>query len=77
MEKETWEITPLLENWLVITGRWCFKLKKGRDGQILKYKARWVAHFVKQQEGIDFAETFATVIKPMSYKCLFGVGVKH
>ncbi len=28
------------ENRQVITDRWCLKLKKDRDGQILKYKAR-------------------------------------
>ena len=59
------------------SGRWCFKLKKDRDGHILKYKARWVAHGFKQEEGNDFVETFAAVVKPMSYKCLFGVSVKR
>ncbi len=77
IENDTWEITPLPENQQVITGRWCFKLKKDRDGQVLKYKAIWVAHGFKQQEGIDFAETFAVVVKLMFYKCLFGVSVKR
>ena len=77
IENETWELTAIPENRQVITGRWCFKLKKDRDGQILKYKARWVAHGFKQEEGIDFVETFAAVVKPMSYKCLFGVSVKR
>ncbi len=61
----------------MITGRWCFKLKKDRDGQISKYKARWVAHGFKQEEGIDFGEISAAVVKSMSYTCLFGVGVKR
>ena len=77
IENETWELTPMPENRQVITGRWCFKLKKDRNGDILKYKARWVAHGFKQEEGIDFVETFAAVVKPMSYKCLFGVSVKR
>ncbi len=74
---ETWEFTAIPENRQVITGRWCFKLKKDRDGQILKYKARWVAYGFKQKEGIDFVEIFAAVVKPMPYKCLFGVSVKR
>ena len=77
IENETWELTSMPENRQVITGRWCFKLKKDRNGQILKYKARWVAHGFKQEEGVDFVETFAAVVKPMSYKCLFGVNVKR
>ncbi len=77
MENETWEITPLPENRQVMTGQSFFKLKKDRDGRVLKCKARWVAHGLKQQEGIDFMETFAEVVKPMSYKCFFGVSVKR
>ena len=77
MENETWELIPAPENRQIITGRWCFKLKKDRNGHIIKYKARWVAHGFKQEEGVDFVETFAAVVKPMSYKCLFGVSVKR
>ncbi len=31
----------------------------------------------KQKEGLNYLETFAAVVKPMSYKCLFAVGVKR
>lgn len=48
IENETWELTPAPENRQVITGRWCFKLKKDCNGHILKYKARWVAHGFKR-----------------------------
>lgn len=44
IKNETWELISLPENQQVITGRWCFKLKKDCNSQILKYKARWVAH---------------------------------
>ncbi len=43
IENETWKLTAIPENRQVISGRWCFKLKKDRDGQILKYKARRIA----------------------------------
>lgn len=38
-----------------------------------KYKARWVVRGFKQVEGSDYAETFAAVVKPMSYKALFAI----
>ncbi len=75
IENGAWELMSMLENRQVITGQWCFRLKKDRNGQILKYKARWVAHRFKQEEKVDFVETFAAVVKPISYKCLFGVSV--
>lgn len=77
IKNETWELTPALENRQVITGRWCFKFKKDCNDLVLKYKARWVDHSFKQEEGIDFMENFAAVVKLMLYKCLFGVSEKR
>ena len=77
IENGTWELVSRPNEANIITGKWCFKLKKDRFGHILKYKARWVAHGYKQEEGLDYVETFAAVVKPMSYKCLFAVGVKR
>lgn len=51
-------------------------MKKDRFGYILKYKAQWVAYGYKQEEGLDVIKTFGTVVKPMSHKCFFVVGVK-
>ncbi len=47
MENGTWTLTDALVDRKVITGRWVYKLKKNRDGTILKYKARWFVHGYK------------------------------
>lgn len=52
-----------------------FKLKRGENGQVLRYKARFVVRGFEQREGIDFNETFASVVKPMSYKMIFAIAV--
>ncbi len=70
IENGTWELVSLPNGANVITGKWCFKLKKYRFGHIVKYKARWLAHGYKQKEGLNYVETFTAVVKPMSYKCL-------
>jgi hypothetical protein len=57
----------------VLRGKWVFKLKRGPDGNIQKYKARWVVRGFEQVEGSNFNETFASVVKPMSYKALFAI----
>ena len=77
IENGIWELAKLPSGANVITEKWCFKLKKDRFGHILKYKAQCVAHGYKQEKGLDYVKTFAAVVKPMSYKCLFAVGVKR
>jgi hypothetical protein len=57
----------------VLRGKWVFKLKRGPDGSIQKYKARWVVRGFEQEEGTDYTDTFAAVVKPMSYKALFAI----
>lgn len=57
----------------VLRGKWVFKIKRAADGSVQKYKARWVVRGFEQVEGSDYAETFASVVKPMSYKALFAI----
>nr|GEZ48562.1 retrovirus-related Pol polyprotein from transposon TNT 1-94 [Tanacetum cinerariifolium] len=46
---------------MVITLNWIYKVKLDELGGILKNKARLVARGYRQEEGIDFEESFATV----------------
>ena len=47
----------------LVTCKWVYKLNLKLDGTIDKYKARLVARGFKQQQGIDYEETFAPVLK--------------
>ncbi|SMR58220.1 unnamed protein product [Zymoseptoria tritici ST99CH_1E4] len=76
-ENDTWEIvdegtahTPML------SGRWVFTVKRGLHGEITRYKARWVVRGFEQREGINFLETFAAVVKLMSYRIMFALAAK-
>lgn len=77
VQNKTQELTLMPENRQVIIGQQYFKLKKDYNNQILKYNARQIAHNFKQEENVNFIETFATVVKPISYKCLFKVSIKR
>ena len=76
-ENGTWDLVDASLDHKVLTGWWVFKLKKDRLGNILKYKAQWVVHNYKQKFELDYENTFATVIKLMSYKILFIINAFH
>ncbi|GKA50240.1 putative ribonuclease H-like domain-containing protein [Tanacetum coccineum] len=58
-----WELVPRPDKVMVITLKWIYKVKLDELGSILKNKARLVAHGYRQEEGIDFEETFASVAR--------------
>lgn len=47
----------------IVGPKWVSKLKRHNDGTIGRYKAWLVAKGYRQQQGIDFDETFILVIK--------------
>nr|GEW30750.1 integrase, catalytic region, zinc finger, CCHC-type, peptidase aspartic, catalytic [Tanacetum cinerariifolium] len=58
---EVWELVPCPNKVTVITLKWVYKVKLDGLGGILKNKARLVARGYRQEEGIDFEESFALV----------------
>ncbi|GKA05798.1 retrovirus-related pol polyprotein from transposon TNT 1-94 [Tanacetum coccineum] len=48
---------------MVITLKWIYKVKLDELGRIIKNKARLVARGYRQEEGIDFEESFAPVAR--------------
>ena len=47
----------------VVTSKWIYKIKHVADGNIEKYKARFMARGFSQKEGIDYEENFAHVAR--------------
>nr|GEW49462.1 hypothetical protein [Tanacetum cinerariifolium] len=60
---EVWELVPRPDQVMVITLKWIYKVKLNELGGILKNKARLVARGYRQEEGIDFEESFALVAR--------------
>ncbi|GJX50441.1 retrovirus-related pol polyprotein from transposon TNT 1-94 [Tanacetum coccineum] len=60
---EVWKLVPRPDKVMVITLKWTYKVKLDELGGILKNKARLVAHGYRQEEGIDFKESFAPVAR--------------
>ncbi|GKD78112.1 retrovirus-related pol polyprotein from transposon TNT 1-94, partial [Tanacetum coccineum] len=60
---EVWELVPPLDKAFVITLKCVYKVKLDELGGILENKARLVARGYRQEEGIDFEESFAPVAR--------------
>ncbi|GJY16929.1 retrovirus-related pol polyprotein from transposon TNT 1-94 [Tanacetum coccineum] len=60
---EIWELVPRPDRVMVITLKWIYKVKLDKLGGVLKNKARLVARGYRQEEGIDFEESFAPVAR--------------
>nr|GFC68924.1 integrase, catalytic region, zinc finger, CCHC-type, peptidase aspartic, catalytic [Tanacetum cinerariifolium] len=60
---EVWELVPRPDKVMVITLKWIYKVKLDEPGGILKNKAQLVARGYRQEEGIDFKESFAPIAR--------------
>nr|GEU89135.1 hypothetical protein [Tanacetum cinerariifolium] len=60
---EVWELVPRPDKVMVITLKWIYKVKLDELGGILKNKARLVARGYRQEEGINFEDSFAPVAR--------------
>ena len=54
-------VFPRPEGKSIVTSKWIYKIKHAADGNIEKYKSRFVAHGFSQKEGIDYEENLAPV----------------
>ncbi len=57
----------------VVRGRWVYLIKRDSQGNILKYKARYVYMGNYQIPGLDFFETYAPVMRLESLRVLFAI----
>ncbi|GJS00820.1 retrovirus-related pol polyprotein from transposon TNT 1-94 [Tanacetum coccineum] len=58
---QVWELVPKPDYVMIIALKWIYKVKLDEYGDVLKNKARLVAKGYRQEEGIDFEESFAPV----------------
>ncbi|GKA95384.1 retrovirus-related pol polyprotein from transposon TNT 1-94, partial [Tanacetum coccineum] len=58
---QVWELVPRPDYVMIINLKWIFKVKQDEFGWVLKNKAMLVAKGFRQEEGIDFEESFAPV----------------
>lgn len=72
---QTWELvlhdTPIK----VVENKWVFQIKYNSYESISRYKVRLVAKGFHQTHGINYTETFSSVVKASTIRVIFGLAV--
>jgi len=72
-----WHLVDLPSGVKPLTTKWIFKVKKGKQGQIEKFKALLCVRGFEQQKGIDFDEVFSPVMRHNSLRTLLSLAATH
>ena len=62
-KNQTWVVVEKEEDMKIIDSKWVFKVVREKKSDKPRYKARLCARGFRQQHGIDYNETFASVIQ--------------
>lgn len=76
-ENKTWILVDRPIKCKTLKAKWIFTKKKNPDGEVIRYKARFVAKGCAQKHGIDFNETYAPVVRYSSIRFLMALAVKN
>ena len=74
-QNRTWSLVPLPPDKKAISSKWVYKIKPATPGTPTRYKARLVARGFQQQDGVDFLETFAPVVRWETIRVLIAIAV--
>ncbi|KAA0049877.1 retrotransposon protein, putative, Ty1-copia sub-class [Cucumis melo var. makuwa] len=77
MHNHTWKPVDLPLGSKSLGCKWTFKRKMKTDGSVDKYKARLVAKGYKQQEGLDYFDTYSPVTRITSIHMLIAISALH
>nr|GEV27203.1 retrovirus-related Pol polyprotein from transposon TNT 1-94 [Tanacetum cinerariifolium] len=70
---DVWDLVPLPKSHTVIGTNWVYKNKLDKNGIVSRNKARLVAQGYKQQEGIDYNETYASIARLEPIRILLAI----
>jgi hypothetical protein len=76
VSNKVWDVSTLPQGRTAIGGKWHFVIKYGADGNVLKYKARYVAKGFTQVFGRDYGETYSPTVNLATIRCLLAVAAQ-
>jgi len=75
MRNKTWHLVPPRKGINIIDCKLIYKVKRKADGSLDRYKARLVAKGFKQRYGIDYEDTFSSVVKPTTIRIVLSLAI--
>lgn len=71
--QKTWTLVPLPSQKNLVGCKWIFKIKRNVDGTIARHKARLVVKGFRQEQGLNYEETFSLVVKPTTVRLILAL----
>jgi hypothetical protein len=73
LKNNVWDIVSRPKDKSMVSSKWIYKIKHAADGNVEKFKPRFVARGFTQKEGIDYEETFAPVARYTSIQTIIAL----
>jgi hypothetical protein len=73
----TWDLVPRPVGSNTVIDKWIFKHKFNSDDSLEWYKAHWVFRGFTQRPGVDYDETFSTVVKPVTVHTVLSLPISR
>ena len=74
LESDTWETIsrkdPKLRGRIPTKSRWVYTIKYKRNGDIEKFKSRFVVCGYSQRQGIDYDRAFSSTLRATTFRCI-------
>lgn len=77
IRNHTWSLIPTTQSMNLVGCKWVFKIKRKADVSIERHKARLVAKEFNKKEGLDYDETFNSIVKPTTIRTILSLALSH
>lgn len=77
ISNNTWELVHRSPEQNVLRCKQVFWNKENPDGSLAKRKARLVVNGMRQRDGLDYNQTFAPVVKPVTNRIVLALSVQN